>query len=92
MATSSCGGSSFESEAVEAKVARDAATVVVRNCRNHAAPNEKCASVEELSRISPSRWSARIRLFNGRDVCVEINLRRFKRVGDQLRGVDRIAC
>ena len=93
VATSSCGGqSAAEGGPTEEERARAAAEEVAKNCMNPDAPNDDCATVEELSRVSPGRWRTRIRLFNGRDVCVTIDLSRFERVGDNLRGVDRIAC
>ncbi len=92
LAVSACGGERGEGDAAEEERARAAAAEVAKNCHNPSAPNEPCAGVEELSRLSPGRWRSRIRLFNGRDVCVTIDLSRFERVGDDLRGVDRTAC
>jgi hypothetical protein len=92
LAVSACGGDRGEGDAAEEERARAAAEEVAKNCHNPDAPNEPCASVEELSRLSPGRWRSRIRLFNGRDVCVTIELSRFERVGDDVRGVDRTAC
>jgi hypothetical protein len=89
---SSCGGEGEEGDAAEEERARAAAEEVAKNCHDPAAPNEPCADVEELARLGPGRWRTRIRLFDGRDVCVTIELTRFERVGDDLRGVDRIAC
>lgn len=89
---SSCGGHDEEGEPAEEERARAAAEEVARNCHNPDAPNEPCATVEDLSRISSGRWRTRIRLFDGRDICVTIDLSRFERVGDDLRGVDRVAC
>ena len=91
-ALSSCGDERDERDVAEEERARAAAQEVAKNCHNPDAPNEPCASVEELSRLGPDRWQTRIRLFNGRDVCVTIALTRFERAGDDLRGIDRIPC
>jgi hypothetical protein len=95
LASAACGGQAgnpADTGPTEEEQARAAAEEVAKNCHNPDAPNEKCATVEELSRLSPGRWRTRVRLFNGRDVCVAIDLSRFERVGDNLRGVDRIGC
>ena len=93
LATSSCGGgTAADGEPTEEQRARAAAAEVAKNCHNPAQPDDSCATVEDLSRTSAEQWRARIRLFNGRDICVTIHLDKFERVGDNLHGVDRVAC
>jgi hypothetical protein len=91
LALAACGETSTASETEEER-ARAAAEEVAKNCHNPDAPKDSCAVVEELSQLRPGNWRTRIRLFNGRDICVKLDLDRFERVGDNLRGVDRTTC
>jgi hypothetical protein len=89
----SCGEEASPTpETSEEERARAAAAEVAKNCENPDAPNEACASVEDVFRTSPEHWTARIELFDDRKVCVSIDLRRFRRTGDNLQGVDRVEC